>query len=126
MFGQKANNDSPTQKKIQMEELDVVKMVKRQLKAKNMSVRKLANSLDMSYAGVWQMLKGDTLRVQRLAELSEALQYNFFREAAEQLGYSEPVYPSAEAASCQALQQRVAELELELKVLKEAISLMRS
>lgn len=100
-------------------------MVKRQMEARNMNTHQLAKAVGMSYAGLWQMFKNDKLKVQRLAEMSEAMQYNFFRELAQQFPYTEPVYTTEEAASSQVLQTRIKELELEIKVLKEAIVLMR-
>ncbi|WP_163709814.1 hypothetical protein [Mangrovibacterium lignilyticum] len=107
-----------------MEQLELKRMVNRQVQKRGMNIRKLARELDITYSGTHQLLDREKLQVQRLAELSEALKYNFFRELAEQFDYQEPDY--SDNSENEALKQRVKELELEQKVLKEAISLMRS
>lgn len=113
-------------KRTNMEQLDWTKVINRQLKASGWSIQKMAHETKLTYSGVWQLLKRNDIQIQRLAELSEAFQYNFFRDLAEQLPYNEPDYTTAkENTEKEVLQARVQELEMELKVLKEAISLMR-
>lgn len=106
-----------------MDQLELKKMINRQLKKNGMTVRELARELKMTYSGVHQLLSREQLQVQRLADLSEAMNYNFFRELAETLPYAEPNY--TDTSEKDRLNERVKELELELKVLKEAISLMK-
>ncbi|WP_163713192.1 hypothetical protein [Mangrovibacterium lignilyticum] len=120
-----------------MEQLDWIGVLKRRYKASGWSIQKVAGKTGMTYSGVWQLLKRNDVRLQRLVNLSEAFQYNFLRELAEQLPYSEPEYrkepaeiPVAETSEAdkrvmEELAGRVKELELELRVLKEAIVLMR-
>jgi len=106
-----------------MDQLELKKMINRQLKKSGMTVGGLARELKMTHSGVRQMLDREQLKVQRLAELSEAMNYNFFRELGESLPYAEPDY--TDTSEKDRLKERVKELELELKVLKEAISLMK-
>jgi transcriptional regulator with XRE-family HTH domain len=109
-----------------MTELELNKMLRSQFEKGGWTARKLARELNMTYSGVWQLLKKDECTVSRLAALSEAFQYNFFRELAEKFPYTAPDYTSAaDNAEKESLRVRVRELELELKVLKEAIRLMR-
>jgi len=66
------------------------------------------------------MLKSPTFQVQRLAELSEVLNYNFFRELASKLPYTEPVYAEESKQSEVAeLQNRIKELEMEVSILRQ-------
>jgi hypothetical protein len=68
------------------------------------------------------MLKRSTLQVQRLAELSEFLQYNFFREIAAKLPYTEPDYSVAEdRTEVENLQTRIKELEMEVNILRQTL-----
>ena len=120
-----------------MEQLDWIGVLKRQYKASGLSIQKVARKTGMTYSGVWQLLKRNDVRLHRLVDLSEAFQYNFLRELAEQLPYSEPscregtvkiVEPGiseADKREKDELAARVKELELELRVLKEVIVLMR-
>jgi hypothetical protein len=68
------------------------------------------------------MLKRSTLQVQRLAEISEFLQYNFFREIAAKLPYKEPDYPVAEdRTEVENMQSHIKELELEVSILQQTL-----
>ncbi len=121
-----------------MEKLNWTKMMNDRMKACGWSTEKLARQTGMTYTGAWHLLKRNDIHLQKVAELSEVFQYNFFRELADGLTYSAPATaPSAELLETKAqleakeaenasLQARVKELELELKVLKEAISLLRA
>lgn len=111
-----------------MVEVDVMKMVKRQMKSQQISAQRLGRLLNISYTGAWQMMKSDSIRVNRLLELSEVLQYNFFREVSLQLPYAAPSDGDPNApllAENTALKAQIRDLELQLKTLKEAIGLLR-
>lgn len=102
-----------------MEQLAILPMIKREMARKRINATDLSRGLKMNHSSVVGMLKRPTLQVQRLAELSEFLDYNFFREIADKLPYSEPdlVDTSEEIA----LQSRVKELELEVGILRQTL-----
>lgn len=102
-----------------MEQLPILTMVKREMARKHINATDLSRGLNMPYQSVVGMLKRETLQVQRLAEISEFMQYNFFREIAIKLPYSEPDLVDATEAT--ALQNRVKELEMEVSILRQTL-----
>jgi hypothetical protein len=105
-----------------METLQVLTMVKREIQRKRISVSELSRGLKIKTTTVSGMLKSPTFQVQRLAELSEFLNYNFFRELAAQLPYAEPVFAEESKQSEVAeLQHRIKELEMEVKILRQTL-----
>ncbi len=108
-----------------MEHLRVQEIIRREAKKRKLTVADIARLLRLSYPSAHGMLRRQTLQVQRLAELSEVLQYNFFRELAQKLPYAEPdLTDSTELEASKAeiarLEKRVFELEIENRTLKEA------
>lgn len=105
-----------------MEQLPVLSMIKREMEHKHLNATDLSRGLNMPYQSVVGMLKRKTLQVQRLAEISEFLQYNFFRELAQKFSYPEPSYPNVnEQAEISGLKAQVQEMELELKILRQTL-----
>jgi len=105
-----------------MEQLPILSMIKREMARKHINATDLSRGLKMNHSSVVGMLKRPTLQVQRLAELSEFLNYNFFREIAAKLPYPEPDYLIAkERTEAEALQIRVKELELEVSILRQTL-----
>lgn len=112
-----------------METLQVLQMVKRELQRKRVSVAELSRGLKLNSSSVSGMLKSQTIQVQRLVELSEFLNYNFFRELAAKLPYTEPVFEEAskqrELAELQNKvkdqENRVKELEMEVGILRQTL-----
>ncbi len=105
-----------------MEQLAILPMIKREMKRKHINQMDLSRGLKMHHSSVVGMLRRPTLQVQRLAELSEFLNYNFFREIAAKLPYPEPDYSVAEDRSeIEALRNRVKELELEANILRQTL-----
>jgi len=103
-----------------MEELQVLQMVKRELQRKKVRVSELSRGLNISTSSVNGMLKSPTFQVQRLAELSEILDYNFFRELAAKLPYAEPVFAvESKQSEVAELQKRIKELEMEVGILRQ-------
>lgn len=102
-----------------MEQLTILSMIKREMERKRITASDLSRGLKMNHSSVVGMLKRPTLQVQRLAELSELLNYNFFREIAVKLPYSEPDVVDATEAT--ALQNRVKELEMEVSILRQTL-----
>nr|WP_321485040.1 hypothetical protein [uncultured Draconibacterium sp.] len=65
-----------------MEKISVLPIVKRVIKSRNVNGADIARALNMHPTSVNGMLHRPTLQVQKLADLSDFLQYNFFRELA--------------------------------------------
>ncbi len=105
-----------------METLSVLSMVRRELQRKKVSVAELSRALNINSSSVSGMLKSPTFQVQRLVELSEFLNYNFFRELAAKLPYTEPVFAEESKLSEVAeLQSRIKELEMEVGILRQTL-----
>ena len=105
-----------------METYHVLSMVKRELQRKRISVSELSRGLKINTSSVVGMLRTPTFQVQRLADLSALLNYNFFREIAAQFPYTEPVYTEeSEKSEVEALQNRVKELEMEVGILRQTL-----
>jgi len=105
-----------------METLPVLQMVTRELQRKRVGVSELSRALNINSSTVSGMLKSPTFQVQRLADLSEFLNYNFFRELAALLPYDEPVYARESVQSeVEELQNRVKELEMELGIYRQTL-----
>lgn len=99
-----------------MEQLAVISMIRREMNRKNISSADLARALKVTPSSVMGMFNRPTLQVQRLAQISEFLRYNFFRELALKLPFTEP--DSNEITS---LQDRIKALEFEVSILRQTI-----
>lgn len=105
-----------------MVQLKITSMIKREMERKRVSGADLAHALKINHSSVSGMLQRPTIQVQRLAELSEFFNYNFFREIAQELPFPEPDYANtADKADVARLQSRVRDLELEVSILRQTI-----
>lgn len=105
-----------------METLSVLSMLKRELKRKKITTSELSRALKINSSSVSGMLKSPTFQVQRLADLSEFLNYNFFRELAVKFPYTEPVFPEeSKQSEVMELQTRIKELEMEVGILRQTL-----
>jgi hypothetical protein len=105
-----------------MEQLVLLPMIKREMARKHINATDLSRGMKINHSSAVGMLKRSTLQVQRLAELSEFLQYNFFREIAAKLPYTEPDYSVAEdRTEVENLQTRIKELEMEVNILRQTL-----
>ena len=105
-----------------MEQLPILSMIKREMTRKRINATDLSRGLKMNHSSVAGMLKRPTLQVQRLAELSEFLQYNFFREIAAKLPYPEPDgAKEMDRTETDVLQNRIKELEMEVSILRQTL-----
>lgn len=102
-----------------MQTIQVLSMLEREVKRKKYSHADLSRMLHISSNSIMNLFRRNTMQIQRLAELSEALQYNFFREIADTLPYAEPV-PTKKENDCtiEQLQARIKELEMEISVMR--------
>ena len=105
-----------------MEKLPVMQLINREMKRKKLNPANISKSLGLSYTAAHRMFLRPTIQVQRLAELSELLGYNFFRELAEKLPCDEPEVVGHPEIN--ALKERIKELEIENRTLKEMVGKM--
>jgi hypothetical protein len=102
-----------------MEQLAILTMIKREMNRKHINATDLSRGLKMNHSSVAGMLKRPTLQVQRLAEISEFMNYNFFREIAVKLPYAEPNF--LDTTETTALQNRIKELEMEVGIMRQML-----
>lgn len=109
-----------------MENIDVISMVRREVKRNHMSNTELARRLYVFPASVQGMFSRPTMQVQRLVQLSEIFQYNFFREIARMIPYADPDYTvktgesPVEIENAQ-LKDRIKALEMEVGILRQTL-----
>lgn len=105
-----------------MEKITVLPIIKRVMKSRNVTGADIARGLNAHPTSINGMLSRPTIQVQKLADLSHFLQYNFFRELAGEFSYPEPDCADQELVKDnKELQNRVKELELEVKILRQTI-----
>lgn len=105
-----------------MVDLPVLAMVKREVQRKRVSVSELSRALKINTSSASGMLQSPTFQVHRLAELSEFLNYNFFREIAALLPYTDPVYVNeSKQSEVEELKSRLKELEMENTILRKTL-----
>ena len=105
-----------------MSTIDVHSMILREMKKRHITGADIARGLQKSTATIQGLLSRPTMQLNRLAELSDFFQYNFFREIAVTFPYSEPDYSvKNDPTEMEALQTQVKELEMEVKILKQVI-----
>ncbi|PTN09402.1 hypothetical protein [Mangrovibacterium marinum] len=108
-----------------MKELPVKAMVQREARKRKIRAADVAKGLGIDYTSARTLFLRPTMQVQRLADLSELFEYNFFRELAQQLPYDAPYYNDENELNSATdeigkLKQRIFELEIENRTLKEA------
>ncbi len=92
------------------------------MKSRNVTGADIARAFNLHPTSVNGMLHRPTLQVQKLADLSNLLHYNFFRELATKFPYAEPDCADTELVNENAsLLNRVKELELEVNILRQTI-----
>ena len=101
-----------------MKRIDINRMIEQEMKNNFLNATGLARKLGVDPSTVLSMLQRPTLQVERLVDLSEALNYNFFREIAEQLPYENP---GLKDEKLEKQQERIKELEMEVRVLQNTL-----
>jgi DNA-binding MarR family transcriptional regulator len=105
-----------------MENISVLSMIGRELKRKHITDSALAKGLKIDQSTVSGMLRRPNMKVYRLAEISEFLNYNFFREIATHFPYTEPDYTQPiDRTEVIELQSRIKDLELEVSILRQTL-----
>ena len=97
-----------------MEQLPILSMIKREMARKRINASDLSRGLKMNHSSVAGMLKRPTLQVQRLAELSEFLNYKLFQGNSSQTPLLRtPMWSTQQKQTT--LQNRIKELEMEVR-----------
>ena len=71
------------------------------------------------------MLSRNTIQVQKLADLCEVMQYNFFREIAEQFPYEQPVFEDVFKKKEESFTKEINRLKEENKTLNIKVDLLK-
>ena len=103
-----------------MERIEILGIVKRELKNRHVSPAELARQLDTNPSSVHGMLNRPTIQVQKLIKLSEILEYNFFREIAQKLPFEDPEVKKNDEEE-KMLKERIKELEIEATTLRRTL-----
>jgi len=104
--------------------IDIHAIIKRVMKQKHINAAELSRKLNIHYSTITGILDRPTIKVQKLIELSNALNYNFFKEIAEQLPYEEPEN-ERETELLKKIEQLIEEnkiLKIKVEVLENVIS----
>jgi predicted transcriptional regulator len=106
-----------------MVQFEILPMIFREMKRKHISAADIARILHINPSTVHGTLNRKTMQVQKLVELSEILQYNFFKEIADQLPYSEPeqVKERPDNHIEMELREKVKALEMEVGILRQTL-----
>ena len=98
-------------------------MIQRELKRSHYSYVEFARKLNVHPSSVPAMLERKTLQVEKLIRISEVFQYNFFREVAAMLPYTEPDYTAKPTVDTEKeeLKERVKALEIEVNLLRQML-----
>ena len=101
-----------------MRKIDVRPMIWREMEKKHVTGADIARKLQLNPASIRGSLNRPTMQVNKLAELSDFFQYNFFREIAASIPYSNPDYSvKNDRTEIEALQTQVKDLEMQVKTL---------
>jgi len=101
------------------ESIQILPLIKREMKRKRISPAELSRGLKVNQSSISGMLNRPTLQVQKLIELSDLLEYNFFREIAVKLPYTEPNLN--DQTETESLKARIKELEMEVGILRQTL-----
>lgn len=104
--------------------INVLGMVKRVMGKKHISSYDLSKKLNRHHTSILGMLSRESMQVQKLVDLSEICQYNFFREIAGQLPYHEPDYQTINKEHGEELMTELAQLKEENKILKVKLDVL--
>jgi hypothetical protein len=106
-----------------MDRLQILPMIRREMRRKHITSADIARKLRLNPSTVHGTLTRSTMQVQKLIELSEILQYNFFSEIAGQLPYKEPVQAGDKTDNHveAELKDRIKALEMEVGILRQTL-----
>lgn len=107
-----------------MRKINVMQMILDEMQNQHKTTADISRKMDKPYATIAGMLSRSTLQVHLLIELSESLQYNFFRKIAELLPYENPTVKndnSSYEAEIGILKEKLKVLEIENGILKDTL-----
>ncbi len=96
---------------------EALRMIKQKMEEKGWNQTKLAGFLHVYPSAVFQMLNGSTMSLNKLKELSDIFEYNFFTDLAGMLDLPEPAKEPIPPVDHSACQERIRELEIENRTL---------
>jgi len=105
--------------------LNIGDLLKKHIKAKRISQSALSRKMDLNERTIHRYQKHKTMRVDTLLNICQALNYNFLRDIAAMLPPEMPphnIHPLQTRVD--ELEQQNLELQLQVKTLKEALSLV--
>ena len=102
-----------------------IALIKREMKKRHMSSIELSRLLGLHQTTVHSLLKRDTIKVERVAQLCKVFQYNFFRELAEQFPFEQPVFDNAYKQKEVELNKEIDRLKDENKTLNIQVDLLK-
>ena len=112
--------------------INILSMIKREMNRKHISAAELARKINHHQSTVQGMLNRNTIQVQKLADLCEVFQYNFFREIALEFPYDEPsagqVFKEKELAFTEEINRIKEEnkiLKIKIEVLEQVIGKLK-
>lgn len=103
--------------------MEINEMIDREMYRKRLSKADMAKKLNNHPTTINLLLESKDMRVSRLLQLSDVLQYNFLMEIAASLPYKEPIYEikTDEDALKAPLLERIKNLELEVSILRQTL-----
>ena len=105
-----------------MSTIDVRPMIRREMQKQRVTGTDIARKLKIHPTTILDAIERPTMQLNRLAELSDFFQYNFFREIALKIPYPNPDYSvKNDRTEIEALQKQVNDLEMEVKILNQVI-----
>ncbi len=104
--------------------IDILQMIKQVMLEKHMSKAELSRKMGLHYSTVQGMLSRNTIQVKKLGDLCEILDYNFFREIAEQIPIKNSEL-SADFKTKAELSEEINRLKEENKSLKAKIEVLK-
>jgi len=104
---------------------NITEIIKREMQKRHLNSTELSRKMGLHQTTVHGMLSRESIKVERLAELCKLMQYNFFRELAEQFPYEQPEFNKAFKQKEAALTDEIKTLKIKVEVLTEVIGKIR-
>jgi len=110
-----------------MERINVLSMIHREMKRNHFTGVVLARKLNVQPSTIHGLLNHKTIQVQKVAQLSEVFNYNFFREIAALFPYPEPDYSTKPEIDKEKVDMkgRIVEYKDRIKALEMEVGILR-